>query len=185
MNCILPVLVELQCNLNDLSALSSCLCLNIEAESNIANCIVTKCNYTELVKVEKVQYELCYAEPEPSRRGNILAVTITLACAAIIFVGLRCWSRYSISRQFWWDDWLLLVSTSFFLGLQAVNMWGVKMGFGLHVWNVNPDLNTRLYQVSNFILIVRTNLGHSNSKYIPSFTHLASTNGFTKSSTSS
>ncbi|KAE9382122.1 hypothetical protein N431DRAFT_317320, partial [Stipitochalara longipes BDJ] len=134
------------CSLTNLTALSSCLCLNIQAESKIARCVVTNCNYTELVKVEKAQYELCYGEPEPSRRSSILAVTIILACLVIIFVGLRCWSRYTISKEFWWDDWILLLATVFFLALQAVNIWGVEIGFGVHVWNVNPDNNVKLYQ---------------------------------------
>ncbi|KAN0121837.1 hypothetical protein V8E51_000163 [Hyaloscypha variabilis] len=145
-DCILPVLAETQCSLTNLTALSSCLCLNIQAESKIAKCVVTNCNYTELVKVEKAQYELCYGEPEPSRRSNILAVTIILACMVIFFVVLRCLSRHTVSKEFWWDDWMLLLATGLFLALQAVNIWGVKIGFGVHVWNVNSDNNVALYQ---------------------------------------
>ncbi len=96
-----------------------------------------------------VQYELCFDEPEPSRRGNILGVTLALACLVIGFVGLRCLSRYSISKQFWWDDWVLMASASLFLGLLAVNVWGLKLGFGLHFWNTNPNLIILLYKVSS------------------------------------
>jgi len=99
--------------------------------------------------VEKAQYELCYGEPEPSRKSSIMAVTIILACLVIVFISLRCWSRYTISKEFWWDDWILLLATMLFLGLQALNVWGVNIGFGVHVWNVNSDNNVELYQVGN------------------------------------
>ena len=152
-NCISPVLLDLGCSLSNLTALGSCLCLNIQAESKIADCVVRNCTYTELVKVEKVQYELCHDEPKPSRSASILAVTITLAVLVITFVALRCWSRHTVSKEFWWDDWFLLFSTSLFLALQGANIWGVKMGFGVHVWNVNPDLNVKLYQVSGIYIL--------------------------------
>jgi hypothetical protein len=151
-NCILPVLLDMECSHSNLTAFSSCVCLNLVAESKMANCVVRNCNYSELVKVEKAQYELCYGQPKPSRSGSILAATIALACLVIIFVGLRFWSRYTISKKFWWDDWFLLASTLLFLVLQAVNVWGVQMGFGVHVWNTNPGLNEKLYQVSILFL---------------------------------
>lgn len=91
----------------------------------------------------------------------------------IIFVALRCWSRYTVSKEFWWDDWFLLGSTTLFLTLQGVNIWGVKMGPGVHVWNVNPDLNVQLYQVAYTLRL-------QCRGYWP----WKSTNGYTKSSTS-
>jgi hypothetical protein len=68
----------------------------------------------------------------------------------ILFVVLRCLSRHTVSKEFWWDDWMLLLATGLFLALQAVNIWGVKIGFGVHVWNVNSDNNVALYQVGSF-----------------------------------
>lgn len=130
-----------------MSLAASCLCTNIPAEKSISDCVLANCTYQELVKVEKVQYDLCYDEPKPSRRANIYAVTIILTVLTIIMVAVRCWSRYSVSKQFWWDDWFVIFSTACFLGLQANNLWGVGMGFGVHVWNVNPILNKKLYQV--------------------------------------
>jgi hypothetical protein len=55
-----------------------------------------------------------------------------------------------VSKEFWWDDWMLLLATGLFLALQAVNIWGIKIGFGVHVWNVNSDKNVALYQVGSF-----------------------------------
>jgi hypothetical protein len=122
------------------------------------------------VKVEKLQYDLCYDEPRPSRRANIYAVTIILTFFTILMVVLRCWSRYTVSKQFWWDDWFVIFSTICFLGLQASNLWGVGMGFGVHVWNVNPSLNKKLYQVC-FVKLCKLLADHN------------STNGYMKFST--
>jgi hypothetical protein len=53
---------------------------------------------------------LCQIRPQPTKQPRLLAASITLGTAVAIFVVLRCYSRYSISKQFWWDDWLLILA---------------------------------------------------------------------------
>lgn len=97
--------------------------------------------------MEKSQQVLCEGYPRPSLGPALLITTVVFAVLVIVFVALRCWSRYSISREFWWDDWFLIGSAVLQLSLQGAIIWGVEMGFGLHVWNVNSDLNVALYKV--------------------------------------
>lgn len=79
-------------------------------ERKVSNCVLANCTYEELVQIETLQYELCHDEPRPSRRGNLVAVTVVLTVITTLMVALRCWSRYTISKQFWWDDWFILFS---------------------------------------------------------------------------
>ncbi|KAH8654646.1 hypothetical protein BGZ60DRAFT_332854, partial [Tricladium varicosporioides] len=134
--CIIPALTDAKCTLSNFTLLSECLCLNIHTESWISECVLNNCTYKELVLVETAQHELCIDQPRPSRRPNLYGAAITLSVIVICFVALRVWSRWSITRQFWWDDWVLLVAT----------VSGTWLGFGWHVWNVDPRRNIVLYQ---------------------------------------
>jgi hypothetical protein len=140
-------MAELSCSFTNFTQSASCLCTNADAERKISNCVLANCTYAELVQVEKLQYSLCYNEPKDSRRANLLAVTVILTILTLFMVVTRCWSRYSVSKEFWWDDWFILFSTACYIALQANQFWGVYLGFGVHVWNVNPDLNELLFKV--------------------------------------
>ncbi|KUJ23923.1 uncharacterized protein LY89DRAFT_726973 [Mollisia scopiformis] len=146
LECILPTMTEENCSIGNLTQLSDCLCLHLEGLSTIATCIFKKCNYTDLVVVEKATEVLCEGEPRPDRKPELLGTTIALAIIVLVFVGLRFWSRFTVSRQFWWDDWFVLLGTICQIGTDCAMFWGISMGFGVHVWNVDSKLNVPLYQ---------------------------------------
>lgn len=136
--CLIPVVGPMNCNLSNITSFSDCFCANIPGQSQITTCMTKKCPFNEL-KVSEVSLTIiCAGQPRPTRRPQLYAFTITSSLIVCVFVTLRCYSNYHISKTFWWDDGFLLISSAFFLCFQSVTLWGVSVGFGLHVWNSDP-----------------------------------------------
>jgi hypothetical protein len=55
--------------------------------------------------------ELCASYPKESRSAEVRRVAIILSALTLPIVALRCFSRWAITRQIWYDDWAVLVAT--------------------------------------------------------------------------
>lgn len=146
LSCIVPVVLKTNCSITNTTELAHCFCTNNAAEYNISSCLLDKCTYKERFTAHNAQKNLCLHEPQESRQTSVFVAAIISSVFVIIFVALRCWSRYFITGVFWWDDWLLLCSAAIFLTLQGTTLWGVRLGFPKHIWNVDPLLAKSLYR---------------------------------------
>jgi hypothetical protein len=54
--------------------------------------------------------QLCAGFPAQSRGSEAIIAGITFTSITLPLILLRCWSRYSIAKELWWDDWTILVS---------------------------------------------------------------------------
>jgi hypothetical protein len=52
---------------------------------------------------------ICEGIPQPSRSKEIVWVVITIAAIAFPVILLRMIARYIVA-QFWWDDWVVVVT---------------------------------------------------------------------------
>ncbi|KAI9158001.1 Satratoxin biosynthesis SC15 cluster protein [Paramyrothecium foliicola] len=74
----------------------------------------------------------------PPRTGDLGPAIVGVAAASIgistVAVVLRFWSRAgSTSLAFWWDDWLVLITTIVSHGFLSLYIAWTKIGFGKHV----------------------------------------------------
>ncbi|UNI24555.1 hypothetical protein JDV02_010290 [Purpureocillium takamizusanense] len=68
----------------------------------------------------------------PNRGPELLAVNIFFCVLAGVIVLLRCYSRAALIKGFGLDDWLMILSTLFFLAYCVMSNLGVKHGTGQH-----------------------------------------------------
>jgi len=54
--------------------------------------------------------QLCAGFPVQSRGSEAIIVGIAFTSVSLLLILLRCWSRYSIIKELWWDDWTILVA---------------------------------------------------------------------------
>jgi len=143
--CMVPALTNIECDLANTTDLSECLCSSVQAQKTVAECLTVTCNAIDLYQVTMSTQALCQNQPHPTRQPEILATTITLAVAIIIFVVARCWSRYFVSKRLWWDDWLLLMAAALLLTMHGITIWGTLEGYGQHIWTVSPSKYETLF----------------------------------------
>jgi len=136
--CIVPALTAVNCDFTNATGLNECLCTGIQAPKAVAGCVALQCNATDLYEVTISIQGFCRNQPQATKRPELLATTITLAVAIVMFVVTRCWSRYSVSQRLWWDDWLLLVSAALLLAMHGITIWGTLEGYGRHIWTISP-----------------------------------------------
>ena len=62
------------------------------------------------VDATNLQASTCEGVPQPSRSDEIIRTMIALSAITFPILGLRCFSRWSIARQLWWDDWMAILA---------------------------------------------------------------------------
>ncbi|KAK2608353.1 hypothetical protein N8I77_006971 [Diaporthe amygdali] len=87
----------------------------------------------------------------PFRGQGIVPVAIVTTIAALLILSLRMFTRiYVIRRGLGWDDYLVTISMAGSISFMCLSIHIVKLGAGLHVWDVLYD---------NFIAYLAANLG--------------------------
>ncbi|KAI0999127.1 hypothetical protein K3495_g9068 [Podosphaera aphanis] len=139
LECTMPVLSTMNCNLSNMTEFSACYCANIPKQTQITSCTMQKCSLEQTKSSNLMLSVICSGQPQQTKRPQLLASTISSSLIVCIFVTLRCYSNYQISKKFWWDDGFLLLSSAFFICFQSVTIWGISVGLGLHIWNSNSS----------------------------------------------
>ncbi|KAK4167243.1 hypothetical protein QBC43DRAFT_204141 [Cladorrhinum sp. PSN259] len=75
-----------------------------------------------------------------SRAGVVIAVVVTTLSIATFAVGLRCYSRAVLIRQFGMDDWAAIVALLFALGSGTMVASNTMYGHGRHIYNPTIDM---------------------------------------------
>ncbi|KAF6823977.1 integral membrane protein [Colletotrichum plurivorum] len=145
--CIITGLPKGGCKLTSVSAITDCLCPNIDIQADLSMCVQQSCFFTDQTRAAALQTNLCVAYPKPSRAKEARNIAIALSALTFPVVLLRCVSRWLATKRLWWDDWMVVIATIFLAGMAAVQIAGTTMGFGLHYWNVDPAASTRLIQL--------------------------------------
>jgi hypothetical protein len=57
-----------------------------------------------------LQAIICKGVPQPSRSNEIIHTIVILSVFTFPILCLRCFSRWSITRQLWWDDWMAVLA---------------------------------------------------------------------------
>ncbi|CAD6504827.1 BgTH12-00330 [Blumeria graminis f. sp. triticale] len=135
LDCVMPVLGAMNCNLGNLTEFSDCFCIKTEFQAQISSCTKKQCPFVRLIESEALLKTICTGQPRETRRPQIYTSTSISTFFAILFVILRCYSNYQVAKKFWWDDGFLIISTIFFAAFQCLTLWGASYGFGLHIWN--------------------------------------------------
>ncbi|KAI6246650.1 hypothetical protein HI914_04826 [Erysiphe necator] len=139
MGCVLPILSDLHCNMGNVTELVICFCSDSKVQKNVSECTGTNCSNRELKHSEELLQVICAGAPKPTMQPQIYSITTITSVVVSIFVALRCYSNYQISKKLWWDDGFLFISTVFFLAFQCLTFWGTSYGFGLHIWTANTN----------------------------------------------
>ncbi|KAF9879492.1 integral membrane protein [Colletotrichum karsti] len=150
-NCALPCvttdLINGGCSLTKVSALTDCLCPNIQLQANLSTCVQIKCFFDDQTRAAQLQTELCAAYPKESRSNEAKVIAICLSVITFPVVGLRCLSRWLVTKQLWWDDAMVVIATVLLAAMAGVQIAGTNIGFGLHYWNVDPSASVKLIQL--------------------------------------
>ncbi|KAK8079485.1 hypothetical protein PG997_007303 [Apiospora hydei] len=78
----------------------------------------------------------------PIRTDDLGSAVIIVGAISVsittIALALRLWARAQSNKwSFWWDDWILMVTTLFSHGFLALNMAWTRLGLGKHVENID------------------------------------------------
>lgn len=130
-NCTLPVVLELPCNITTLPQLAVCLCPNITAQHALSACVQKSCDFADqksrqyelryrrldwqLVVSSIGNQQLCANIPIESRQAYINVILIVVTSLTLPFILLRAWSRWVIAKHFSSDDWAIVVSAALIL----------------------------------------------------------------------
>ncbi|KUJ09950.1 uncharacterized protein LY89DRAFT_723801 [Mollisia scopiformis] len=145
LNCEVEVLEPMGCPVTNLTTIGNCLCTSSTLQYELAICMFTSCNETDLITATEVlQSEICITFPKESRKAEILRVEVIIAAFAFPMIALRLISRTWVARRLWWDDWMIVICALFMVPNTVIPVYSSYLGFGQHIWDI-PVLNfTRL-----------------------------------------
>jgi len=116
-------------DLKDVPTLSNALCSNITLLSELSVCIQQNCTWpdqigrslsimnflssalTKLAATKATQDKLCADFPEESRSTSLIILAVIFSGVAFPIVGLKLWTRWTVSHGLWADDYLVLVAS--------------------------------------------------------------------------
>lgn len=71
---------------------------------------------------------------------------------AFMFVGMRIYVRSYLLGGVGPDDWLALMGAVCMTGVTAITLWGAKMGYGTHIWEVKESSMQNLRTVCSLCI---------------------------------
>jgi len=89
------------------------------------------------------------ALPHDNAGPTLLASVWTLGVIATVFLGLRVYCRLLRRQHLWWDDGILIGAWVCFIVEAALLTYMSTLGFGLHIWDFNPDNMAALAMPTN------------------------------------
>lgn len=79
-------------------------------------------------------------DPTESRQSWLIAVISVMEGLALLSVALRLISRRIRAQKLWWDDWLIILSMVWSLGVAAEVYYIIHLGLGRHSAVVSENL---------------------------------------------
>jgi hypothetical protein len=64
----------------------------------------------KMIALAVANNQLCAGFPVQSRGSETVIVGAVFISITLPIILLRCWSRYSIAKELWWDDWTILAA---------------------------------------------------------------------------
>ncbi|KAF4634695.1 hypothetical protein G7Y89_g3406 [Cudoniella acicularis] len=99
-------------------------------------------------EIAKVNEKICEGTPVESRAWAVTITALVGGPLAIAAVVLRCYSRYSVARQFGSDDSIIVISTAVLIVLFVLEVYnGMANGFGLRIWDLDPNKVQQLLKI--------------------------------------
>ncbi|KAG6359380.1 hypothetical protein INS49_012901 [Diaporthe citri] len=137
-SCFLDVLPDASC-LASIDQLNSCICSNVTLLTTLSGCTRLACEVPDQIVGENGLGQICRDAPLfVESQATFLKVLAIMAMAlAIPSIGLRWYARYQ-SSTLGVDDYLALLATIALLAVSAVQLASSFIGFGVHVWVVDP-----------------------------------------------
>ncbi|KAJ4403408.1 hypothetical protein N0V82_010659 [Gnomoniopsis sp. IMI 355080] len=71
--------------------------------------------------------------PDDDYRYAYMAGIITATIVAVLVTWVRMYTRMYISRNLWWDDWVMFIATFLTIGTNAVLLRAYYLGLGRHI----------------------------------------------------
>ncbi|KAF4780314.1 hypothetical protein HER10_EVM0010985 [Colletotrichum scovillei] len=142
-SCFSEPLSSGRCQLN---GIAKCACTNDEIQLRVSTCVQLSCDFPDQVEASRKSQILCYEYPNNNQKGNAPLYAIALPSITSVIVLLRCFARWIVARQLWWDDYVTLLALVLLGVLSACGLAIVALGFGKHYWAINPDSAKTLLQ---------------------------------------
>ncbi|KAK9781745.1 putative Extracellular membrane protein CFEM domain-containing protein [Seiridium cardinale] len=135
--CIISGIQAASCSMTDIGLFANCICMNEGLQSDFNICAQQGCpSMEDWGTAFGVEAELCQTYPKPDRTivpivAAIVGIVIVLAC-----VGARLVARLKYTNRLWADDYVMILTAIFFLGLAAILIVSARLGLGIHIWNM-------------------------------------------------
>ncbi|KAL2278902.1 hypothetical protein FJTKL_14073 [Diaporthe vaccinii] len=156
-SCFLNVLPDGSC-LASVDQLNSCMCSNVTLLTTLSGCTRLACEVPDQIVGENGLGQICRGAPlfVESQATFLMVLAIVAIALAIPSIGLRWYARYK-SSTLGVDGYLALLATIALLAVSAVQLASSFIGFGVHVWVVDPRNAIpllRLYWISQQLYIL-------------------------------
>ncbi|KAI0998903.1 hypothetical protein K3495_g9293 [Podosphaera aphanis] len=135
LKCLREVVSASTCDQADIE----CKCNNPEIYEKTTTCVLKNCSLSHGVLLSKVQAEICH-RPQQSRQDVIRMSLIGPAIIVTITSILRYISCWKVRGGLFLEDYLIFVAILMYWVLQSLIFRIVDLGFGTHVYQLNPEL---------------------------------------------
>ncbi|KAM5364999.1 hypothetical protein ACJZ2D_011259 [Fusarium nematophilum] len=144
-SCFAQGILDANCTITPISALSDCICSNTTLQANLSACLQTSCSFQDRSAVVSTSNQLCDGYPVESRRHQLMSTAISCATITFSIVILRCVARLMVTSRLWWDDWTAIFAMVGVPGSPNRSA-GTRLGFGHHFWNIKRENIRPIFQ---------------------------------------
>ncbi|KAK8108557.1 Satratoxin biosynthesis SC1 cluster protein 4 [Apiospora sp. TS-2023a] len=145
--CVVASLGPGKCPLTGIQSFSDCFCTDHELSLDIAVCVESSCSMEDSIKASEVRQQLCAPYPRESRVLQVKIISSIAIALTFPIVIARLVARYSISGKLFGDDIVIVLASILAISADALILSTGFLGFGLHLWDVDPANAPALLQI--------------------------------------
>lgn len=142
LKCLREVVSASTCDQNDVE----CKCNNPDVYQKTTKCVLQNCSLSQGVILSKVHAEICQ-RPQQSRQDTIRLSLIGPAIIVLITSITRYLSCWKVRGEFFLEDYLIFIALLMYCILQGLVFRIVDLGFGTHVYQLNPVLVGQILKI--------------------------------------
>ncbi|KXJ86789.1 hypothetical protein Micbo1qcDRAFT_152799 [Microdochium bolleyi] len=131
--CILKAVPKSECGS---VANETCICTSTSLKDAVSTCVLSECTVTQALKLQKIQSDACGIEPR--NRSTLMTGFIGIEAFTLLCLLVRLYARWSIFKKFEADDYIMVVTSFFWIGFTLLGEYARIKAFGRDIWEVDP-----------------------------------------------
>ncbi|KAI9037730.1 CFEM domain-containing protein [Aspergillus affinis] len=125
---------------------STCFCAKSSYRDDLLTSVTTNCTTKEEFITKRLSAKVCGIEPRKGPAEIDGSTLAPLILGAVFFIIRIAAKSFGLAGGWGWDDYTIIVSFVMAVGIYVLNIYMIRFGFGMDIWDIHFDTITKFYK---------------------------------------